>query len=612
MPPALRSTIPYLLVALLALLAGLPALRAGFVFDDTAQVLQNPAVRELDLGKIFGRGYWANASEAAESFDAGAELYRPLTTLSIASSYQLYGAQPLGYRVENLALHALASALALALLLAWGFAQRTACFAAALFAVLPIHAEVLGSIILRNELLAACAGAVALAAHARGRWLCAAVVMFAALLAKESAIALPVLAWLADRAGLRREPLERGAAWRAYGGLIGACAVALLLRVAVIGQLGLGDPKNLYFHEESGVAVWLTMARYATVHYLGATALGWPLVFDFSPRSFATSSSGDMIAWALLLAWAALSLTAILALWKRRSRAAFAFLFFVVALGPTANLLTRVGILGANRLAYFPSFGLALLLALLGEALLRRARGREKPLLVAAAVLVLGYGVRTASALGAFAHPYTLYSSVLVHAPENALALGSRGLTCFQIGVGAEAPPAAEISLPREQWLARSFEDLRQSLVVDPSRWRAALPNLVYAAFHTESARELAPLLDSCLRRKEPGLAAILPPLDGTPASLARWATALQGFAARGSRERALTAVARVLGPWAELDAFDPRSADAAARAAQAERIAALRQLVRALAQDGDRFTAALAQSALAPAFDRASARWAR
>ena len=327
MPPALRSVLPYLLVALLALLASLPALRAGFVFDDTAQVLQNPSVRELDLGKIFGKGYWANASEAAESFDAGAELYRPLTTLSIASSYQLYGTSALGYRLENLALHALASVLVLVLLLAWGFAQRTACFAAALFAVLPIHAEVLGSIILRNELLAACAGAIALAAHARGRWLIAAAATLAALLAKESAIALPALAWLADRAGLRSAQNERGDAWREYGALLGACAVALLLRVAVIGQLGLGDPKNLYFHEESGVAVWLTMARYATEHYLGATLLGWPLVFDFSPRSFATSNTSDVLAWLLLIGWAAVSAAALVALVKRRSHAAFAFLF---------------------------------------------------------------------------------------------------------------------------------------------------------------------------------------------------------------------------------------------------------------------------------------------
>jgi len=61
------------LVALLALVVFLPALRVGFVIDDEAQVLQNPAVREMDLGKIFGQGYWANASESAERIDAGGD-----------------------------------------------------------------------------------------------------------------------------------------------------------------------------------------------------------------------------------------------------------------------------------------------------------------------------------------------------------------------------------------------------------------------------------------------------------------------------------------------------------------------------------------------------------
>ena len=66
---------------------------------------QNPAVRELDLGKVFGRGYWANVSESGRNFGKGGDLYRPLTTLSIALSYQLFGTEPLGYHLENILYH---------------------------------------------------------------------------------------------------------------------------------------------------------------------------------------------------------------------------------------------------------------------------------------------------------------------------------------------------------------------------------------------------------------------------------------------------------------------------------------------------------------------------
>ncbi|MCH8251559.1 MAG: tetratricopeptide repeat protein [Planctomycetes bacterium] len=104
-----------------------PALEGGFVWDDDKYVSENPALRSLHgLGRV-----WFE-------FDATPQYY-PLVFTVFWVEYQLWGLNPLGYHIVNVALHALCATLL------WRVLGRLtvpgAGFAAAVFALHPVHVE---------------------------------------------------------------------------------------------------------------------------------------------------------------------------------------------------------------------------------------------------------------------------------------------------------------------------------------------------------------------------------------------------------------------------------------------------------------------------------------
>jgi tetratricopeptide (TPR) repeat protein len=116
-----------LLILGLTLVAYIPAMRSGFVWDDDANVIGNPALTEP--GGL--RRVW---------FEPGAcPQYYPLTFTAFSLENRLWGLDPVGYHVVNVVLHA-ANALLL-----WVVLRRDGVpggwLAAALFALHPIEVE---------------------------------------------------------------------------------------------------------------------------------------------------------------------------------------------------------------------------------------------------------------------------------------------------------------------------------------------------------------------------------------------------------------------------------------------------------------------------------------
>lgn len=153
-PPAGRSGAAGWSAAALVVattLAYLPALRAGFVWDDAAH-LTAPALRSwAGLGRI-----WSEPGATQQ--------YYPLLHSLFWLEHRLWGDAALGYHAANLALHATAAVLAGRLL--QRLAVPGAWFAAALFALHPVQVESVAWISeQKNTLSAVCALAAAL------RWL---------------------------------------------------------------------------------------------------------------------------------------------------------------------------------------------------------------------------------------------------------------------------------------------------------------------------------------------------------------------------------------------------------------------------------------------------------
>ena len=122
-----RSWAAGALLAAFVLIAYLPALRAGYVWDDDLHVTANPALRDVD-GLV---ALWT-------TLDATPQFY-PLTHTMLWIQYSLWGLDPRGYHVVGALLHAAAAIVLWRTLRLLGIPG--AWLAASVFALHPVQVE---------------------------------------------------------------------------------------------------------------------------------------------------------------------------------------------------------------------------------------------------------------------------------------------------------------------------------------------------------------------------------------------------------------------------------------------------------------------------------------
>ncbi len=142
--PATRAQV---VPAALALVCYLGALRNGFAYDNVFIVLNNSAIHSwATIPAALHLPYWYTTGY----------LYRPLTTLSFAIDWIVSGGAPVVFHAVNIVWHAVAAALVARLALRW-WSPIAATAAGCIFAVHPVHVEVVANIVGRSELLSAVA-----------------------------------------------------------------------------------------------------------------------------------------------------------------------------------------------------------------------------------------------------------------------------------------------------------------------------------------------------------------------------------------------------------------------------------------------------------------------
>jgi tetratricopeptide (TPR) repeat protein len=148
------------LVALVAAGVYTSALVNGFTFDDFHKILENPQVTSPD---------WSNPVGffvPAEGFSRGPD--RIIPQLTYAIQYIFHGSNPMGYHLVNMLLHVCVSVMVYVASLQLFVGRRRAAFLAAmLFAVHPVHADVVASIVGRGELLSSLCMLIVLTLYVR-------------------------------------------------------------------------------------------------------------------------------------------------------------------------------------------------------------------------------------------------------------------------------------------------------------------------------------------------------------------------------------------------------------------------------------------------------------
>ena len=537
---ARRETLAALALAALAVGCYLPALTAGFVWDDEA-FTDAAAVREWS-------GLWRIWSSPRAIENEGH--YWPLVYTSFWLEHKLWGFAPAGYHAVNVVLHAANTLLVRRL--AERLAVPGAWLVAAVFAVHPLHVESVAWIIERKDLLSGLCYLAAFLAWLRftdepqagrgGRHYVLALALFAAgMLCKSIVVTLPaafvIVSWW-KRGRVTGSDLSRAAPFFVVGAAIAA---------ADLSFYDAREPLSLGYTAVER----LLIAAHALWFYAGK--LLWPGGLAVIYPHWETGA-GDPVAWGYVAAGVAVAAV----LWFLRGRVGrgplAGVLFFAVTLSPVLGFV-EYGYMQfsfvADRHQYLAGMGLMAVLvgaAARGAERLPAKRWRRCAAGAAAAVLAV-LAVLTWRHAGIYRDEVTFFTHVVARNPEARAAQQNLGKALLNSGRPEEALAAsraaveqdpddvkahanAGVALIRMGRLDEAEEWLRAALALDP-RHSVVLQNLA------ESLRKQE-RLDEALRYYR----AVLEADPGNPLPHAGMGHALFGL---GRYEEALRSLDRAL-----------------------------------------------------------------
>lgn len=403
-------------VFLVALGTYLPNLGNDFAMDDKYNVVGNERIRSLGNIPNMFTGAWASEAGGYET-EINRSYYRPVSEASLAVDYSVHGRSPRGYHLTNDLLHATCCLLIFFLLLGVGVSTSGALLGGLWFAVHPVHTEAVHLVTYRTELLATAGALLALVAHLKGRgrlgWAIVVPIAYALSLgAKESAVTVPGIIVLID--------LARGIKWRVIFRRLAPLAVVLVGYLAVREVLLTESPIR-FFNLEPPLIAASVLAIYGT--YIRLLLWPWPLCpfYDWGilPPADSLTAFPSVLGLLLLLG----TVFAAVRFWRSRPMAGVAIGFWLIALIPFAHLVPLpVG--AAERFLYFPSAGIALLIAVGWDVLAKRWR---RPAVVAAGAVLAVYLVLSVVRAGAWADNETLLEQTATDFPTSVNAPLSLG-----------------------------------------------------------------------------------------------------------------------------------------------------------------------------------------
>lgn len=430
-PNRARFALALLLAA--TLIAYLPVLGNGFVWDDRQYIVDNP--------RVTGGLTVENFRWSLTAFRGGN--WHPLTWVSHMLDASLFGPGPLGPHLVNVLLHLANTALLFNLVFRLTGTAWRSLFIAALFALHPLHVESVAWAAERKDVLSTLFGLLAadwyvryVRAPSRTRYLALAILFALSLAAKPMLVTLPFVLLLLDFWPLGRLRL---AAWRGPAfeklpllGLSIAASVLAGLAQASSGAIG-GDP----------LPVRISNAAVAYLVYIGKMIAPTNLaVFYPQPRL-------GWPPWQVAAAMAALGVMTVFALnlWYRRPWLGVGWLWYAGTLVPVIGLVQVGKQAMADRYTYVPAIGIFIILAWGFSELAARRPGWRPALTVAAVAAPLILAGLTARQVFFWRGPESLFTHAAAATQGNWLAHYNLGVHYQELGRTEEAIRNYRLSL---------------------------------------------------------------------------------------------------------------------------------------------------------------------
>lgn len=441
-PVGRRGTSPVLklciVLGILAFLVYANTLRNSYAGDDelfiTSHSLVNKGIAGIPeiLTSPRMKGVMANNNDT----------YRPVSQVMFAVEKEIFGFNPAPGHLINILLFSVCVILLFLVLDRLMEHKKTAVafIAALIFAVHPVHTEVVANIKSRDELMCFLFAFWSLLSfityYADGKNARLAVgffTLFLSLLSRETSISFIIvipLVFFFYLTGNRKRSITITVA------TVIAVALFLGIRVMVLGastgESALsGSADNQLVIVPAG-ASGIATAILACGHYIKLLLIPYPLLCTYSFATIPFANFSDVWVWISLMIYLVLAVAGCYRLVKfKRDPWAFGILFYLITIALFTNVLFLVPALFAERFMFFASAGFCLLIALLVEKYFFGKKGQEgaagiksgllktKVLLLLAAVVFVFSGM-TISRNKDWENDYILHKTDVEKAPENA------------------------------------------------------------------------------------------------------------------------------------------------------------------------------------------------
>lgn len=385
-----------LIVFFLAFLVHANTLGHQYALDDSIVITDNQFTSQgIDgIGDIFSKDtfYGFFKKDGKDNLVQGGR-YRPLSLAMFALEYELFGENPFVGHLLNIVMFGLLCGLIMVflkqLLKGQKHAELIAFFTAMLFAVHPVHTEVVANIKGRDEILALFFALLSISHvlkyvdHKKGISLIwSGVCLFLASLAKENAITFVLIIPLA--LVLFRSIKSSELVKSSLPAFIGV-GVFLAIRFAVLG-FSMGSESmelmNNPFLKWTGSTYepMTFIERMPTVIYtLGAyiKLLFFPvgLTHDYYPRYIELMQWSDLLVLFSLISYLGM-IVVIIRQWSKNPIISFAVGFYLISLSIVSNVVISIGTNMAERFIFMPSLGFCLLIGFLFVVVIKRLKGK--------------------------------------------------------------------------------------------------------------------------------------------------------------------------------------------------------------------------------------------
>lgn len=428
----LRRTLA-VIVAVVGMLVYANTIGHDYVLDDWGLIPENKLTRKgiEGIGEIFKTSYRTGMDVSDNT------IYRPLSKATFAIDWQLAPNQPSIGHVGNILFFGLLCYSIFLLLVRFFKGQLLVPFLTVLlFAVHPLHTEVVANIKSRDEILALLflvVGSMAAISYAEtGKsksLLSLAGCFFLAMLSKESSITWIAIVPLALYF-FRDQPLKK--LWPVIGACVVPSLLFILIRRNILGPSEASIP--MLDNYLAGITNFLTQ-RTSAIAILGLyfykLFVPHPLVSDGSFHHFPEYPLTD---WHFLLSFVIFAAMVLFAAFrfKKKDPISFSILYFFITISITSNIVMLIGTNYAERLLFTPSLGWCLAMALLiskpftsdntstsSLSLSSFFQKNMRPLAVVI-VIVLAFSGLSVARNRDWKNNYTLYTQDLTKVPESA------------------------------------------------------------------------------------------------------------------------------------------------------------------------------------------------